>query len=88
MKSPKGLRIKGANNKTHCLKILKNIYSQKHVGRLWYQYLVQGLLNICLSNQILIKIYSTGLVSFYFSMLIMDDSLAQVQNQWKGLYLT
>jgi hypothetical protein len=29
---------------THCLKLLKNLYGQKQAGRVWHEYLVEGLI--------------------------------------------
>ena len=46
MKLTMSLRIKGLNQKTHFLKLLKNIYVQKQGGRLWNQYIVQRILDI------------------------------------------
>jgi hypothetical protein len=39
---PKGFEFKGSR-KTHCLKLLRNIYCQKQAGRVWQQHLFEGL---------------------------------------------
>lgn len=39
---PKGFDFKGSR-KTHCFKLLSNIYGQKQAGRVWQQYLFDGL---------------------------------------------
>jgi hypothetical protein len=39
MKIPRGFEIDGKPNKTHVLKLLKNLYGQKQAGRVWNQHL-------------------------------------------------
>ena len=39
---PKGFSFKGSR-KTHCLKLLKNVYGQRQGGRVWQQFLFKGL---------------------------------------------
>jgi hypothetical protein len=46
MELPKGIEMKDGNRKTHVLKLLKNLYGQKQVGRVWNQHLVAGLCKI------------------------------------------
>ena len=43
MKMPKGIVVPGYDNEKHCLKLIKNIYGQKQAGRVWNQYLCEGL---------------------------------------------
>ena len=66
------LIINEVNQKTRCLQLLNIIYGRRQAGRVWNQYLVQELLNIFLSNQILINLYFTEVKSFYFSMMTKD----------------
>ena len=46
MKLPRGIEIPGMDNKTHALKLLKNLYGGRAAGRIWVQYLTTGLSNI------------------------------------------
>ena len=46
MKLPLGLSYEGIKESEYCLKLVKNIYGQKQAGRVWNQYLVEGLKNI------------------------------------------
>jgi hypothetical protein len=43
MEIPRGFVFNG-NRKTHCLLLKKNLYGQKQAGRIWNEYLHQGLL--------------------------------------------
>ena len=44
MKIPKGYNRPGISEKTHALKLLKNLYGQKQAGRVWHQHLVTNLI--------------------------------------------
>jgi hypothetical protein len=44
MELPRGLIFEGCHRDTHCLKLLKNLYGQKHAGHVWHEYLVEGLI--------------------------------------------
>jgi hypothetical protein len=49
MELPRELIFKGCHRDTHCLKLhclklLKNLYGQKQAGRVWHEYLVEGLI--------------------------------------------
>ncbi len=47
MEIPKGIRVDGAQEgEEYVLQLVKNLYSQKQAGRVWYQYLVEGLQDI------------------------------------------
>ena len=46
MKLPVGLQFEGIDESKYCLKLVKNMYGQKQAGRIWNQYLVEGLKNI------------------------------------------
>jgi Reverse transcriptase (RNA-dependent DNA polymerase) len=39
----KGCIINGKNNNEYALKVLKNIYEQKHAGKVWKAFLIEGL---------------------------------------------
>ena len=43
MELPTGIEMKYGNGKTHILKLLKNLYSQKQAGWVWNQHLTKGL---------------------------------------------
>ena len=43
MEIPKGFEFKGSRT-THCLELKKNLYGQKQAGRVWNQYLHNGML--------------------------------------------
>jgi hypothetical protein len=41
---PKGVKLEGTENtQDYVLRIIKNLYGQKQVGRVWFQYLTKGL---------------------------------------------
>jgi hypothetical protein len=44
MELPRGLIFEGCHRDTHCLELLKNLYGQKQAGRVWHEYLVEGLI--------------------------------------------
>jgi Reverse transcriptase (RNA-dependent DNA polymerase) len=46
MKIPEGFTIEGVTNKTHALKILKNLYGQKQAGWVWNQHLHENILKL------------------------------------------
>jgi hypothetical protein len=43
MELPKGIQLSSGNNKTHVLRLIKNLYGQKKAGRVWNQHLAKGL---------------------------------------------
>ena len=46
MKLPKGIDIPGYSNKTHALKLLRNLYGGRAASRIWIKYLTTGLTNM------------------------------------------
>ena len=46
MKLPKGIRTAQVGSDTHVLKLKKNIYGRRNSGRIWNDYLKEGLINI------------------------------------------
>jgi hypothetical protein len=44
MELPIELIFDGCHRDTHYLKLLKNLYGQKQAGRVWHEYLVEGLI--------------------------------------------
>jgi Reverse transcriptase (RNA-dependent DNA polymerase) len=42
---PQGFEFEGSR-KTHCLKLIKNLYGSKAAGRIWQQHLFKGLLDM------------------------------------------
>ena len=73
MKLPTILRIKGVNQKTRYLQLLKNSYRKKQAGRVRKQYLVQGVLNICFKQSDIDKcaFYQDSGLSFFLCLLYM-----------------
>ena len=45
MQIPVGINLKEGNRKTHVLQLHKNVYGQKQAGKVWYDYLVNKLVN-------------------------------------------
>ena len=43
---PQGYKRKGMTRKTHVLKLKRNVYGQKQAGRVWNQYMDQGMKSI------------------------------------------
>jgi hypothetical protein len=43
MELPKGIQLSSGNNKTHVLRLIKNLYGQKQAGIVWNQHLAKGL---------------------------------------------
>jgi hypothetical protein len=43
MELPKGIQLSSGNSKTLILRLIKNLYGQKQVGRVWSQHLAKGL---------------------------------------------
>ena len=46
MRLPQGYRRDGVSRKTHALNLVRNVYSQKQVGRVWNKYMDQGMKEI------------------------------------------
>ena len=46
MKLPRGIKTIQGNGDTHVLKLKKNIYGGRNSGRIWNEYLKEGLINI------------------------------------------
>jgi hypothetical protein len=47
MEIPKGIHVEGAKEgEEYVLQLVRNLYGQKQAGRIWYQYLVDGLEDI------------------------------------------
>ena len=46
LKIPDGCETDEGSNKTHVLKLLKNVYGQKQAGRVWNDYLTGKLLGL------------------------------------------
>ena len=43
---PQGFRCDGMSQKTHALKLVRNVYGQKQAGRVWNKYMDQGMKEI------------------------------------------
>ena len=46
MKLPAGFQFEYGNSRTHVLKLKKNLYGQKQAGKMWFDYLSNGLKDI------------------------------------------
>ena len=46
LRLPQGYKRKGMTRKTHVLKLKRNVYCQKQAGRVWNQYMDQGMKSI------------------------------------------
>ena len=46
LRLPQGYKRKGMTRKTHVLKLKRNVYGQKQAGRVWNQYMDQGMKSI------------------------------------------
>ena len=46
LRLPQGYKRKGMSRKTHVLKLKRNVYGQKQAGRVWNQYMDQGMKSI------------------------------------------
>ena len=46
MHLPQGFRCHGMSQKTHTLKLVRNVYGQKQAGRVWNKYMDQGMKEI------------------------------------------
>ena len=47
LRLPQGYKRKGMTRKSHVLKLKRNVYGQKQAGRVWNQYMDQGMRSIC-----------------------------------------
>ena len=72
MEIPRGVVFDG-NRKTHCLALKKNLYGQKQAGRVWYQYLHDGLIARGFTqSKVDMCLYYRGTVSLMFYV---DDGI-------------
>jgi hypothetical protein len=46
MEIPMGVDLDGSSPKTHVLSLKRNLYGQRQAGRVWNEYLHEGLINI------------------------------------------
>jgi hypothetical protein len=72
MDIPKGFTCNGSK-RTHCLKLLKNLYGQKQAGRTWHLHLRQGMLDLgFVQSEVDDCIFYRGDVIF---MVYVDDAI-------------
>jgi hypothetical protein len=73
MEIPKGVNLEGADGKGYVLKLLKNLYGQKQAGCVWYNHLVNGLLELGFVRS------TTDECVFYYNssvlLVYVDDSI-------------
>lgn len=72
MEIPQGFKFEGSR-KSHCLKLKKNIYGQKQAGRVWNQYLHDGLIaRGFIQSTVDMCVYHRGAVAL---LLYVDDGI-------------
>ena len=72
MDIPKGFTFNGSK-RTHCLKLLKNLYGQKQAGRTWHLHLRQGMMDLgFVQSEVDDCIFYRGDVIF---MVYVDDAI-------------
>ena len=73
MKMPRGIVVPGYNSKKYCLKLVKNIYGQKQAGRVWNNYLCEGLTNLAFEKSAIDEcVWYKGTTVF---MYFVDDGI-------------
>ena len=73
LKIPDGCETDQGSNKTHVLKLLKNVYSQNQAGRVWNDYLMGKLLVLGFKRS-LIDEYFFYYGSLFF-LVYVDDGI-------------
>lgn len=73
MKIPKGISTVEGSRDSHVLKLKKNTYGDKNSGIIWYDYLVEGLLNIGFRKSSIDEclFYRKGVIFFFY----VDDGI-------------
>ncbi len=72
MEIPRGYQF-GGSRKTHCLELIKNLYGQKQAGRVWNQYLHDGLIaRGFVQSKIDMSLYYRGKVAL---LIYTDDGI-------------
>ena len=88
MEVPRGFEFDGSR-KTHCLKIVKNIYGQKQAGRVWNKYLHKGLVKIGFKQSVNDEcVYFRGSTIFFCYVddsVLMDPVKAEIDKVIKEL---
>jgi hypothetical protein len=74
MEIPKGIHLEGAKDgEEYIPQLVRNLYRQKQAGRVWYQYLVDGLQDIGFTQS------EVDECIFYYknsvSLVYVDDSI-------------
>ena len=73
LKIPDGCETYQGSNKTHVLKLLKNVYGQKKAGRVWNNYLMGTLLGIGFKRSLIDEcVFYRGSLLF---LLYVDDGI-------------
>jgi hypothetical protein len=72
MEVPQGFEFQGSR-KTHCLRLIKNLYGQKQAGRVWNQHLHKGLIKMGFTQSKIDEcVYFRGTTIF---LCYVDDSI-------------
>ena len=73
LKIPDGCETDQGSNKTHVLKLLKNVYGQKQAGRVWNDYLTGKLLGLGFTRSLIDEcVFYRGSLVF---LLYVDDGI-------------
>ena len=91
LRLPQGYKRKGMNRKTHVLKLKRNVYGQKQAGRVWNQYMDQGMRSIgfkpskfdpCLNyrKSIIFLVYIDDCIVFGPSDKAIDEVVIDLRN--------
>ena len=91
LRLPQGYKREGMSRKTHVLKFKHNVYGQKQAGRVWNQYMDQGMRSIgftpskfypCLyyRNSVIFLVYIVDCIVFDPDDRVIDDVVTDLCN--------
>ena len=91
LRLPQGYKREGMSRKTHVLKLKRNVYGQKQAGRVWNQYMDQGMRSIgftpskfdpCLyyRNSVIFLVYIDDCIVFGPDDRVIDDVVTDLRN--------
>ena len=91
LRLPQGYKREGMSRKPHVLKLKRNVYGQKQAGRVWNQYMDQGMRSIsftpskfdpCLyyRNSVIFLVYIDDCIIFGPDNRVIDDVVTDLRN--------
>ena len=91
LRLPEGYKREGMSRKTHVLKLKRNVYGQKQAGRVWNQYIDQGMRSIgfapskfdpclCYRNSVIFLVYIDDCIVFGPDDRVIDDVVTDLRN--------